>query len=100
MTIIERINNIINNPDSVDISENSDTIEKLILAAYMFGYEDATVKVSDTYSKHMQEQTERAKACRYYNMALEILDNGPGYIYTADYRMGYHESMSYDETNL
>lgn len=96
MTIAERIKNIM--ADAPDLE--SDSLEKLVYLAYMMGRETGVQETAHLYSAHMQEQSQRAQACRYYKMAQKLLDNGNGYIYQADYRGDFGREFGGDETNF
>lgn len=56
----DKIKQIVNNRDT-DMSEDSDTWEKLITIAYWMGRESATKETSDKYAKLIAMQNERAK---------------------------------------
>lgn len=98
MTIYDRVQQLVNGDRKVDME--TDSLDKLICMAYWIGREEATRATSDAYAAHMAAQTERAKTCRYHRMALDILQNGKGYIYMSDYRKDMTASFGSDETEF
>ena len=83
MTILERVKSIVDS--NLDITDESPaSIEKMIYMAYFIGREEADRSVSDMYNKHISEQRQRARECRYRHMAEAVV--GPEeYLYSADY---------------
>lgn len=96
MTIVERINAIINN----DVDCEKDSVEKLVYLAYFIGREEACREVSDLYRKHLLNQNARAQECRYHKMVDKILDNKSGFIYHSDYAQTMKTMFGNDETKF
>lgn len=94
MTINERIKKAIEN-----FSGDEDSIDKIIALAYFIGREDATKEISDKVNAVFAEQKERAKACRYSNMAMSV-QGDIDHVYSPDYSQGMTTSFASDETNL
>lgn len=57
--------------------------EKAIRYAYWIGREEATKHVSDKYNTLLAEQIERAKACRYHRLAMDV-QGGHTHLYMED----------------
>ena len=84
---------------NVNLSE--DTVDRLIYLAWMMGREEATKEVSDKYTEVLKGQHERAKNCRYHNLAENIIGFSGDYIYFADYSQDVTcELSTYYDTNL
>lgn len=78
-TLINRVKYACDNCDM-----EIDSADKLIAFAYYMGRESATRYVSDKYVEHIAHQRERARACRYWRMAEDVI--GPErYLYMPDY---------------
>lgn len=94
MTLINRVKYACDNCDM-----EVDSVDKLIAFAYYMGREEATRYVSDKYSAHIAQQRERAKSCRYWRMAEDVI--GPErYLYAADYAQEMTGLFGSDETQL
>ena len=94
MTVRERIKAALEN-----YSADTDNLDKLVALAYLIGREEATKEISDKYSNLLKEQKERAKECRYHNMAAYIVGEAD-YIYSPDYANETNCLFGSDETNL
>lgn len=94
----DRIKQIVNNRDT-DMSEDSDTWEKLVKLAYWMGRESATKETSDKYVKLIAMQNERAKKTRFIHLARQIIGDQE-YIYCPDYDGFYTGVFGNDNTNL
>ena len=94
----DRIKQIVNNRDT-DMSEDSDTWEKLVKLAYWMGRESATKETSDKYAKLIAMQNERAKKTRFIHLARQIIGDQE-YIYCPDYDGFYTSVFGNDKTNL
>lgn len=95
MTAIERIRAAVHADKDMD----SDTLDKLLTVAYMMGREEAAREVSDRYNALLAAQNARADACRYHNLAHEIIGK-ERYVYSPDYAGDYTATFGSDETNL
>lgn len=86
MTIKERVESLIFSDWNKWNFENDGTasIEKMIIMAYYIGREEAVKEVANMYNEHIRKQVERAGACRYHNMAREVVGNEM-YLYCSDY---------------
>ena len=69
--------------------------EKAIRYAYWIGREEATQHVSDTYSALLKEQIERAQACRYHNLAMDVQGRHT-HLYFEDYSGTITEAAEQD----
>lgn len=84
-----------------NVNLDEDTVDRLIYLAWMMGREEATKEVSDKYTEVLKGQHERAKNCRYHNLAENIIGFSGDYIYFADYSQDVTcELSTYYDTNL
>ena len=96
LTVKELIESIVNDSN---VKLSSDTLERLVTVAYYMGRETATREVSDLYMARICAQEERARECRYHNLAREIIgDTKP--IWRYDYRQEVMNLFGGDETRL
>lgn len=95
MFISERIKAVVQ--DWPDCSK--DSIDRLILAAYYIGLEKGTRETSDRYNQHIAKQRERANACRYHRMAMEIV-GAESYLYSPNYAGDVTEMFAGEQTEL
>lgn len=95
MTVKERIESILDSQVDMD----NDSVEKLIYLAFCFGEERATRHVSNLYNKLLAERHARADACRYHNMANEIVGK-KHYIYTSNYSGEMTSIFGNDPTSI
>lgn len=94
-TLKNRIIQIVN-----DCDMDGDTLERLVCYAYWMGREDGVRDMSDKTTALIQQQKERAEACRYHNMASDIIGIDRDYIYHPDYSSDMTIEFSNEETNL
>lgn len=102
MTIVERVDDIINNRVHETLCKNCKEpadVDKLILIAYYLGREDATRKVCDDYNELIDEMLKRAEQSRYHKLAHDIIGE-KHYVYESDYSGTVHEAFGNDPADI
>jgi hypothetical protein len=99
MTCYELIKSIVNNPEQNGYDMDKDDCRKLIAIAYYMGREGAARRICNEAQTIFKAQKERAHACRYHNMAMEI-QGDITQIYSPDYAGEFTSIFGEDETRL
>lgn len=96
MTYYERLKKAISgDAETIDDIPQEGTLDSLLMYAYFVGKEDGVRAVSDRATAKWKEQLRKAKACRYWRMAVEIVGEGDpwthgrGFVYHPDYAGDY-----------
>ena len=97
-TIYDAIKKMLSNEyGALDL--DTDNVAKLVYIAYYIGREEATRRVSDSYTELIANMRKRAAKCRYHRMANKVI--GPfNHLYFDDYSGDMTETFGSDLTDL
>lgn len=99
MTVIERVNSIVNGQTDLSGEHKTASIEKMIYLAYYMGKEEATRKVSDDYRNLIAEMRKRASECRYKHFANKVIGE-LDFIYEPEYSKDVTDVFGNDKADI
>ena len=104
MTIKDRIDAALHNIRDGNTTARTEAIDALVTAAYWRGKHDGAREACDKAAERYNAQCKAAMECRYYNMAVAVVEAGAKaarypcvYIYHPDYNGDTAELLGEDD---